>query len=137
MNQKSSEKEWVSWRKKKKNLDYGNLNDQGDGLSLAEKRIWNLENYNHNLVNQMISILTSINNNISSLAKMWKARGLLDENDEKDRARDKTEEDMTTNITFGSLDWTCQKKQEHMAEEIHKAYEAAKTMQELERKIEE
>ena len=52
----------------------------------------------------MISIMTSINDNISSLIRMLKARGLLDENEEKDRARDKMEEDMTTNITFSSLD---------------------------------
>lgn len=52
---------------------------------MAEKRIKNLENYNHNLTNQMIAILTSINDNISSLARMLKARGLLDENEEKEK----------------------------------------------------
>ena len=35
---------------------------------------------------------------------MLKARGLLDENEEKDRARDKMEEDMATDITFNNLD---------------------------------
>ena len=51
----------------------------------------------------MISILTSINDNIPSLTKILKARGLLDENEEKDGARDKMEEDMTTYITFNNL----------------------------------
>ena len=72
---------------------------------MAENRIQNLENYNHNLVNQMISILTSINDNISSLTRMLKARGLLDENEEKDRARDRMKEDVMIDITFSSLDW--------------------------------
>ena len=34
-----------------KKLEHGNLIDQGDGLRLAEKRIQNLENYNHNMEN--------------------------------------------------------------------------------------
>ena len=93
-----------SLENKRKKLDYGNLNEQGDHLSLGEKRIQNLENYNHNLPNQMVSILTFINDNISSLTRMLKARGLLDENKEKDRARDRMEEDMMTKITFSTLD---------------------------------
>lgn len=62
---------------KAKKLDHGNLIDQADGLSLVEKIIQNLDNYNHNMENQMISILTSLNDNISSLARKMKARGLL------------------------------------------------------------
>ena len=85
----------------------------------------------------MISILTSINDNISSLAGMLKARGLLEENEEKDRAGDRMEEDMMIDTTFNNLDQTSQKKQEHMAEEIQKAYEAVETMQEFERKANE
>ena len=72
---------------------------------MAKKRIQNLENYNHNLANQMISILNSINDNISSLTGMLKARGLLDENEEKDRERARMEEYVMTDITFSSLDW--------------------------------
>ena len=34
-----------------KKLDNRNLTDQGNGLRLVEKRIQNLENYNHNMEN--------------------------------------------------------------------------------------
>ena len=43
-----------------------------DRLSLVEKRIQNLENYNHNLANQMLSLLCSINDNITSLTSWVK-----------------------------------------------------------------
>ena len=76
---------------------------------MAKKRILNLENYNHNLANQMISILNSINDNILSLAGVLKPRGLLDENEEKDGGRARMEEDVTTDITFSSLDQEVQK----------------------------
>ena len=48
--------------------------DLADRLSLVERWIHNLENYNHNLVNQMISLLSSINNNIISLMGWIKDR---------------------------------------------------------------
>ena len=99
---------------------------------MAKKRILNLENYIHNLANQMISILNSINDNIMSLTGMLKARGLLDESEDRDRVRAKMEEDMSIEITFTSLDREAQKTQEKMVEETHKVYEAAQTMQELE-----
>ncbi len=70
-----------------------------DRISLAEKRILNLENYNHNLANQMISILNSINDSI-----ILKARGLLNESEDKDRERAKVEEDVAIEITFSSID---------------------------------
>ena len=47
-------------------IDANKRTDLVDRLSLVERRIHNLENYNHNLVNQMISLLSSINNNIIS-----------------------------------------------------------------------
>ena len=71
----------------------------------------------------MISILNSINDNISSLIGMLKARGLLDENEEKGRERARMEDDVMNDITFSSLDQDGQKKQEQMAQEIHKVYE--------------
>lgn len=114
-----------------------NQKDQEDRISLAKRRIQNLENYNHNLVNQMISILNSINENILSLTGVLKARGLLDEDDDKDRGRDRTDEDVATDITFTSMDQDMQKTHEKMAEETHKAYGVAQTMQEFEKKIEE
>ena len=48
-------------------MDANRRLDSADRLSLAERRIHNLENYNHNLANQMICPLKSINNNIISL----------------------------------------------------------------------
>ena len=39
-----------------------------------------------------------------SLNGVLKARGLLDENEEKDRGRAKIEEDVATDITFTSID---------------------------------
>ena len=102
----------------------GNLYKQRDRLSLAKKRIQNLENYNHNLANQMISILNSINDNILSLTTMLKSRGLLDESEDKDRERARMEEDVMIEITFSSLDQEGQKIQEQMVEETHKIYEA-------------
>lgn len=100
-----------------KKLDHGNLADQGDGLRLVEKRIHNLENYNHNLANQMISILTSINDYIYSLSEKMKDRGFLQDNEENDRVRDRMDEVMTTDITSSNLD---QKKMKHMAKETQK-----------------
>ena len=41
--------------------------DQDERLSMVERIILNLENYNHNLSNQMISLLNLINENILSL----------------------------------------------------------------------
>lgn len=85
------------------------------------------------MANQMISIPTSLNDNISSLVRKLKVRGLLKGNEEKDRARDRMDQD----ITFINLDQMGQKKQEHILEEIHKAYEATKMMQKLEKKTKE
>ena len=58
-----------------------NRKGHGDRLSLAERRI-NLENYNHNLSNQMISLLSSINNNVMSLTGWIKDRGMQEEEDD-------------------------------------------------------
>lgn len=85
----------------------------------------------------MISILTSINDNISSLTGMLKARGLLDENKEKDIERAIMQEDVTTDITFSNMDQDGQKKQEHMAKEINKAYKVVEMMQELKKKTDD
>ena len=52
----------------------------------------------------MIYILNLINDNILSLTGVLKSRGLLDEDDEKDRGRARTNEDVATDITFTSMD---------------------------------
>lgn len=69
----------------------------------------NLENYNHNLANQMISLLSSINDNILSLTSVLKDRGLLDGEDGKDRGRARSNDDKATNFTFTSLDQEIEK----------------------------
>ena len=73
----------------------------------------------------------------SPLARKLKAWGFLEENEDKDKYKDRMDEEMTMDITFSHLDQTSQKNQEKMVEEIQKAYEATKTMQDLERKMEE
>ena len=52
----------------------------------------------------MISLFNSINNNILSLIGVLKVKGLLDEEDDKDRGRARTDEDVATDITYTSLD---------------------------------
>ena len=62
-------------------------------LSLVEKRIQNLENYNHNLANQMLSLLSSINDNITSLMSWVKDRGGQEEETAKEREKAKSMND--------------------------------------------
>lgn len=88
----------------KKKTDNENQEDQEDRDSLVERRIKNLENYNHNLANQMISLLNSINENILSLSSDLKDRGLLAGEDGKDREKAKMDDNKATDSTFTSLD---------------------------------
>ena len=53
----------------RKQTSHERMKDQEEIYSLAERRILNLENYNHNQANQMISLLNSINDNILSLTQ--------------------------------------------------------------------
>ena len=96
----------------KKQLDQKNQKDQEDRFSLAEKRILDLENYNHNLENKMISIINSINDNILSLTGVLIARGMMGEDEDKDRGRVRTDEEVSTNITFTRMDQDAYKTQE-------------------------
>lgn len=96
----------------RKEPDPGSQKNKEDRISLSKQRILNLEQYNHNLVNQMISILNSINDNILFLTGMLKVKGLLDESEDKDRERARVEEDAVTKITFNNLDREAQKSQE-------------------------
>ena len=52
----------------------------------------------------MISLINLINDNILSLIGVLKVRGLLDEDDDKDKGRARTNEDVATDITFTSMD---------------------------------
>ena len=78
--------------------------DQNDKISLIERRILDLENYNHNLSNQMISLLNLINDNILSLIGLIKDRGLLGNEEGKYRGKAKSNDETPTNITFSCLD---------------------------------
>ena len=71
-----------------------------DRLSLVERRIQNLEDYNHNLVNHMFSLLSSINNNIISLTGWIKDREMKDEEKGKDREEARTKDDSAKHNTI-------------------------------------
>ena len=111
--------------------------DSVDKLSLAERRIQNLENYNHNLVNQMFSLLSSINNNIISLMGWIKDREMQEEEKGKDREEARTKENSAKDNTIPNQDQEDQRAQQLEAEENQLAFEAAQVMQELEQKNEE
>lgn len=74
---------------------------------MVEKRIHNLETYNHSMANQMISIMNCLNENIITLTGKLKARGVVVENEENDKGEDRMEEDTIMYITQSHLDWTC------------------------------
>lgn len=65
----------------------------------------------------MISILKYLNENIVTLVGNLKARGFLEDNEEKDKAEDKMDEETITNITHSQLDRTFLKNKEQMAKE--------------------
>ena len=111
--------------------------DPADRLSLAEKRIHNLENYNHNLANEMISLLSSINNNIISLMGWIKDKDMQDDEEGKDREEARLEDDSAKDNTTPEQVQEDQKAQQMEVEENQMAYEAAQVMQELEQKNED
>ena len=92
-----------------------------DRLSLAEKRIQNLENYNHNLANQMLSLLCSINDNITSLTSWVKDR----EGQEEEIGKDREEAKSAKDNTFPDRDQVDQKVQQMEADEEQQAFETA------------
>ena len=94
---------------------------KADRLSLAEKRIQNLENYNHNLANQMLSLLCSINDNITSLMSWVKDR----EGQEEEIGKDREEAKSAKDNTFPNQDQVDQNAQLMEAEENQLAFEAA------------
>ena len=92
-----------------------------DRLNLAKKRIQNLKNYNHNLANQMLSLLCSINDNITSLTSWVKDR----EGQEEEIGKDREEAKSAKDNTFPDQDQMDQKAQQMEAEENQLAFEAA------------
>ena len=111
--------------------------ESADRLSLAEKRIQNLENYNHKLANQMLSLLCSINDNITSLMSWIKDREGQEEEIGKDRVEARTKDNSAKDNTIPDQDQVNQKVQLLEEEENQLAFEVAQVMQELERKNEE
>ena len=67
--------------------------DQNNWETLMERRVKNIENYNHNLANQLFSLLSSINNNIISLTGWIKDREMQDKEKGKDREEARLEDD--------------------------------------------
>jgi len=111
--------------------------DSADRVNLAKRRIHNLENYNHNLANQIVSLLSSINNNIISLMGQIKDRDTQDDEEGKDKEEARLEDDSAKDNTTPNQDQELQRVQQLEAEENHMAYEVAQVMQELERKNED
>ncbi len=107
--------------------------DQENRESLNERRLRNLENYNHNLASQMISLLTLMNYNIQSLTSKLKDRGLLVEEGGQNRYKAKSEDNKATINTLTSMDQGMEKVQDQMKKEQQKIIEAAQTMQEIEK----
>lgn len=120
----------------KKKIGAESQEDQDRWESLMERRIKNLENYNHNLENQMISLLGSINDNILSLLGNLKDRNLLVEEDGQNRDKARSDEDKATDSTFTTLEQDLVNVQDHKAEEQQKFAKAAQTMHEMENKTE-
>ena len=118
-------------------MDSDKGKDQVERLSLAERRIHNLENYNHNLSSQKISLLNSINNNILSLIGWLKYRVLQKDEDGKDREKTRLEEDSAKDNIYTSQDHEDQRALQQEDEENQMAYKVAQVMQELERKNED
>ena len=95
-----------------------------------ERRVKNIENYNHNLASQMISLLATINDNILSLSGNRKDRNQLEEDGNQNRDKDKMEDDKATDST---MEQDLANAQDQKAEEQHECAEAAQTMLEMEK----
>ena len=86
-----------------------------------ERRVKNIENYNHNLASQMISLLALINDNILSLSGNLIDRNQLEEEEDQNRDKDRLDEDKATENT---LVQDLANIQDHKAEEQQKCVEA-------------
>ena len=94
-----------------------------------ERRVKNIENYNHNLANQMISLLASINDNILSLSGNLRERNQLVEEEDQNRDKDRIDDDKAMDNT---REQDFEKSHEYKAEEQQKCAEAAQTMLDME-----
>ena len=86
-----------------KNIGIDSQEDQDSRERLTKRRFKNLENYNHNLESQMISLLSSMNDNIISLLGKLKDRNLLVEEEGHNRDKARSDEDKAKDSTLMSL----------------------------------
>ena len=108
--------------KTKKKTGEENQDDRNSWETLMERRVKNIENYNHNQASQMISLLASINDNILSLSGNFTDRNQLKEEEDQNRDKDRPDEDNTTDNTMVQ---DLANVQDHKAEEQKKCAEAA------------
>ena len=92
-----------------------------------------MEISNQNLSNHVITILNTLNENINNLGESLKNVSIDGEKDETVNKESKLAEG-ETNDTKGSVECSNDLNQEHVTMEIQSIYEAAKTMQKLDRK---
>ena len=76
----------------------------------------------------MISLLNLINDNVLSLIGFVKDKGLLGDEEGKDKGKAKSDDETTTNITYSCLDHDVHRTQQQEAEENQMAYEATQVM---------
>ena len=86
--------------KNKNKIGEESQGDQNSWETLMERRVKNIENYNHNLASQMISLLASINDNILSLSGKLKDRNQLEEGFNQNRDKVRLEDDKATDSTM-------------------------------------
>ena len=86
--------------KTKKKIGEENQGDWNSWETLMERRVKNIENYNHNLASQMISLLASINDNILSLSGNRIDRNQLEEEEDQNRDKDRLDEDKAKDSTL-------------------------------------
>ena len=116
--------------KTKKKIGDDSQGDRNSWETLMERRVKNIENYNHNTASQIISLLASINDNILSLSGNLIDRNQLEEEDDQNRDKVRLDEDKAEDST---LEQDLANVQEHKAEEQQKCAEAAQTMLEMEK----
>ena len=76
----------------------------------------NMESFSHNLANQMLTILNTLNQNIVNLGGMLKSSGHHVEKNEKDKANTRIKEEIM-DATNSFFDWACELNQELLVEE--------------------
>lgn len=120
----------------KKKIGTESQEDQDSREILMERRIKILENYNHNLASQMISLLGMINDNILFLSSNLKDENVLVEEEGQSRDKARSNEDKAMDSTFTTLEKDLVKVQDQTIEEQQKISKATQNMHEMENKTE-